>query len=176
MATPITLQETAERLAWDEICRRYPNCWVVLANIDHVNDTDFDFRGAEVVATFERRKDASPTMKALLARSRRCVLLDWRDPRSDSATRPVKVTRFDTSRDLIIVPGRLWSPTGENVVDLRLVLDTGAAETIITNFRIHAQDLPAGWGIDGLIGLSFLRLFNYEVRSQEGRINVERVL
>ncbi|HUH05979.1 MAG TPA: hypothetical protein VML75_28510 [Kofleriaceae bacterium] len=43
-----------------------------------------------------------------------------------------------------------------------------------TSFRIHVQDLPQGWGIDGLIGLSFLRLLNYEVRSIEGRIRVER--
>ncbi len=30
--------------------------------------TDFDFRGADVIAAFERRRDASPTVKALLAR------------------------------------------------------------------------------------------------------------
>jgi len=29
--------------------------------------------------------------------------------------------------------------------------------------------------MDGLIGLTFLRQFNYEVRSLEGRICVERV-
>lgn len=43
-----------------------------------------------------------------------------------------------------------------------------------TDFRIHAHDLPEGWGIDGLIGLSFLRQLNYEIRSREGRILVER--
>ncbi|MEJ7599004.1 MAG: hypothetical protein WKG01_13940 [Kofleriaceae bacterium] len=41
-------------------------------------------------------------------------------------------------------------------------------------FRVYAQDLPPGWGIDGLLGLSFLRLLNYEVRSLEGRILAER--
>lgn len=131
----------------------------------------------------------------------------------------MKITRFDPALDLIIVPGRVWNPRGDEF-DLRLVLDTGAAETIIapeildeigysarehgeqiavmrsavgreegymlhvarfaclgfheTSFRVHAQDLPQGWGIDGLIGLSFLRLLNYEVRSREGRIRVER--
>lgn len=40
--------------------------------------------------------------------------------------------------------------------------------------RIYAQDLPSGWDIDGLLGLSFLRLLNYEVRSFEGRILAER--
>ena len=42
------------------------------------------------------------------------------------------------------------------------------------DFRIHAHDLPEGWRIDGLIGLSFLRQLNYEIRSSEGRIIVER--
>lgn len=131
----------------------------------------------------------------------------------------MKLTRFDAARDLIIVPGGVWSPRGIKRPVL-LVLDTGAGETIIvpelldemgysarehgeqiavmrsavgreegymlrvtrfaclgfqeTGFRIHAQDLPQGWGIDGLIGLSFLRLLNYEVRSLEGRLRVER--
>jgi hypothetical protein len=38
------------------------------------------------------------------------------------------------------------------------------------DFLIHAHDLPTGFGIDGLLGLSFLRRFNYEIRSKEGRI------
>jgi len=43
-----------------------------------------------------------------------------------------------------------------------------------SDFVIHAHDLPDGIGIDGLLGLSFLRRFNYEVRSEEGRIRVDR--
>lgn len=43
-----------------------------------------------------------------------------------------------------------------------------------SNFRIHVHDLPDGVGIDGLLGLSFLRHFNYEIRSAEGRILIER--
>jgi hypothetical protein len=43
------------------------------------------------------------------------------------------------------------------------------------NFNVHVHDLPDGVGIDGLLGLSFLRHFNYEVRSQEGRICIDRV-
>ena len=45
----------------------------------------------------------------------------------------------------------------------------------IPNFRVHVFDLAEGFGIDGLIGLSFLRHFNYQVRSAEGRIVVETV-
>ena len=43
------------------------------------------------------------------------------------------------------------------------------------DFSVHVHDLPEGIGIDGLLGLSFLRHFNYEVRSQEGRIHVDRI-
>ena len=38
------------------------------------------------------------------------------------------------------------------------------------DFLIHVHDLPAGFGIDGLLGLTFLKHFNYEIRSVEGRI------
>ncbi len=44
------------------------------------------------------------------------------------------------------------------------------------DFRVYAQDLPSGWDIDGLLGLSFLRRLNYEVRSLEGRMVVERAV
>jgi hypothetical protein len=43
------------------------------------------------------------------------------------------------------------------------------------DFRVHAHDLPETVGIDGLLGLNFLRHFNYEIRSAEGRIRCERV-
>ena len=132
----------------------------------------------------------------------------------------VKVTRFDARADLIIVGARVWGSHPSRLRKLRLVLDTGAAETIITpdvldelgysardaerrtvirsavaeehgyilrvarfaclgfeaaSFRVDAHDLPEGWEIDGLLGLRFLRQFNYEVRSAEGRIRVERL-
>ena len=43
------------------------------------------------------------------------------------------------------------------------------------DYRVHVQDLPEGWGIEGLIGLTFLHQFNYEIRSAEGRILVDRI-
>ena len=36
------------------------------------------------------------------------------------------------------------------------------------DFLIHVHDLPDGFGIDGLLGLSFLKRFNYEIRSAGG--------
>jgi hypothetical protein len=45
----------------------------------------------------------------------------------------------------------------------------------LTDFRIHVHDLPETLGIQGLLGLSFLRRFNYEIRSAEGRILAARI-
>ncbi len=44
----------------------------------------------------------------------------------------------------------------------------------VSDFRVHVFDLPDGFGIDGLIGLSFLRQFNVELRLAEGRLLVDR--
>ena len=61
--------DAPERLTWDEICRRFPDEWVVLVDIDWVNDTDFEFGAAVVIARYRRRKDASPDIKAVRARN-----------------------------------------------------------------------------------------------------------
>jgi clan AA aspartic protease (TIGR02281 family) len=45
----------------------------------------------------------------------------------------------------------------------------------MSGFSVHVFDLAERDGIDGLIGLSFLRRFNYEVRSSEGRILVSNI-
>lgn len=44
-----------------------------------------------------------------------------------------------------------------------------------TDFRVHVHDLGEGIGIDGLLGLTFLRQFNIEIRPAEGRLLVDRV-
>jgi Aspartyl protease len=41
------------------------------------------------------------------------------------------------------------------------------------DFPIHVFDLADRYGIDGVVGLSFLHRYNYTVRSSEGRILVE---
>lgn len=43
------------------------------------------------------------------------------------------------------------------------------------DFLIHVHDLPSGFGIDGVLGLSFLKRCNYEIRCTEGRILVTPV-
>lgn len=129
----------------------------------------------------------------------------------------MKITYFDPSADLIIVPGQIWGPRGEGP-RLNLVLDTGSAETVIipevldqlgysprsadritvmrsavgredgylihiqrfaclgyqlSNYQIHAHDLPEGWGIHGLIGLTFLHGFSCDIRLRQGRLLLE---
>jgi|GEM_PF-4525187 len=75
----VTSQAAApvEHLTWTEICARYPDQWVALADITRVNRTDFAFTVAEVIAMFVERKAATPTMKELQAANRRSVGCFW---------------------------------------------------------------------------------------------------
>lgn len=42
----------------------------------------------------------------------------------------------------------------------------------VASFPVAVHDLPPDCDFDGLLGLNFLRRFNYEIRSREGRILV----
>lgn len=44
-----------------------------------------------------------------------------------------------------------------------------------TDFRIHVHDLGEGVGVDGLLGLTFLRQLNLEIRPAEGRLLAHRI-
>jgi predicted aspartyl protease len=129
----------------------------------------------------------------------------------------MKVTRFNRTRDLIVVPAWVWSPRRDKQV--WLAVDTGSVDTVVKpgiieqlhysvrdgehimsirsavgreqgwtlrvkqfsalgfvvpEFRVDVFDLATGDDIDGLLGLNFLDELNYEVRSKEGRLRVER--
>jgi hypothetical protein len=129
-----------------------------------------------------------------------------------------RTSQFDPARPLIFVEGRISGPLGTE--RLSLVLDTGAAMTLISpdilhglgysprdgvartqitsatsqepgytirvsrftalgftcsDFLVHAFDLTDRADIDGLIGLDYLKQFNYEIRSAEGRILIEQI-
>ena len=43
------------------------------------------------------------------------------------------------------------------------------------DFLLNAHDFHDGSGIDGLLGLSFLQNFNYEIRSKEGILRVSPI-
>ena len=88
--------------------------------------------------------------------------------------------------DIIDEPG--YSPAeGEAITAVRSAIgrETGYMLCVkrfeslgfgIDDFLIHVHDLPAGFGIDGLLGLSFLKRFNYEIRSTEGRILIQHAV
>ena len=60
--------DISERMTWSEICLRYPEEWVVLVEIDWVNDTDFDFRSARVAGHGTTRKAPLEQARPLQAR------------------------------------------------------------------------------------------------------------
>ena len=59
-----------ERLTWEEICQRYPDEWVVVVEIERVDESDetddvaIEFCTAVVIAHHKTRKEASPSVKA----------------------------------------------------------------------------------------------------------------
>jgi hypothetical protein len=67
------------------------------------------------------------------------------------------------------------SAIGEEPGYMMNVMKFSALGFTSSDFRIHVHDLPETLGIQGLLGLSFLRLFNYEIRSAEGRILAARI-
>jgi hypothetical protein len=46
----------------------------------------------------------------------------------------------------------------------------------LSDFPVNVFDLADRYGFDGLLGLNFLNQFNYEIRSEEGRIIVEKIV
>jgi hypothetical protein len=53
-----------ERLCWTEVCKRYPDAWVVVTDIVWAEEGDCDFASALVLGHYARRKEASPHIKA----------------------------------------------------------------------------------------------------------------
>ncbi len=69
----------------------------------------------------------------------------------------------------------ITSAIGEEPGYMMKVSKFSALGFAVTDFRLHVHDLPETLGIQGLLGLSFLRQLNYEVRSAEGRILATRI-
>lgn len=59
MAENQTQSEPAlsEPLTWQEICARYPNEWVVLVEVDWIDEDDKDFRLARVAGHGKTRRE-----------------------------------------------------------------------------------------------------------------------
>jgi len=69
----------------------------------------------------------------------------------------------------------ITSAIGEEPGYLMRVTKFSALGFTSSDFRIHVHDLPETLGIHGLLGLSFLRQFNCEIRFAEGRILAARI-
>jgi hypothetical protein len=94
------------------------------------------------------------------------------------------------SSDTVVTPGLVEElgysvRDGERVITIRSAIGREQGFTlrvkrfsalgfVVPDYRIHVFELATGNDIDGLLGLSFLNELNYEVRSKEGRICVER--
>jgi aspartyl protease len=105
-------------------------------------------------------------------------------------TRAVRLALDTAAGEVLIVPDILdalgYSPRdGEAITKIRSAVSEEPGYMLrvhrfralgheVRDFRVDAHDLPEGFGIDGLLGLRFLRLLNYEIRSVEGRIRCER--
>jgi hypothetical protein len=77
-------------------------------------------------------------------------------------------------RDGEVITG-VYSATGKEQGYMIRVPRFSALGFTVTDFPVHVFDLANRYGIDGLLGLSFMRRFNYEIRSEEGRILVEEI-
>jgi predicted aspartyl protease len=123
------------------------------------------------------------------SRKRDLIVVDARiwSPRDDQwLSLAVDTASSDTvvTPDLVDLLG--YSPRdGEYATTVRSALGKEAGWTlrvkrfsalgfVVPDYRIHVFDLATGDDIDGLLGLSFLDQFNYEVRSREGRLRVGR--
>jgi predicted aspartyl protease len=111
-------------------------------------------------------------------------------PRGGEPT-PLQLAIDTGSSHTVIVPDIIedlgYSPRqGEAITSVRAALGKeqgyilrvsrfAALGYAMPDFAVHVFDLAEGFGIDGLIGLSFLHQFNYTVRSAEGRLLVEPV-
>ena len=62
--------EPSEPMTWKQICELYPDEWVSLVEIDSVNDRDFEFRSARVIAHGKSRKEPILHIRAVWARYR----------------------------------------------------------------------------------------------------------
>ena len=75
-------------------------------------------------------------------------------------------------RDGVVITG-VYSAIGKEQGYLIKVPRFSTLGFTLTDFPIHVFDLADRYGLDGLIGLSFLHRYNYTVRSTEGLILVE---
>lgn len=58
LETPLITRPNAERMTWEQICQKYPEEWVILIDVDWINDTDLELRAAVVIDHSKRYGEA----------------------------------------------------------------------------------------------------------------------
>lgn len=61
-------QMLSEPLTWPEICARYPDEWVVLVEVDWIEEDDRDFRSARVAGHGKTRREPLVQARSMWAR------------------------------------------------------------------------------------------------------------
>ena len=56
---------SSERLSWEEICVRHVGEWVLLVDVDWIDDVDFEPRSAVLVAHSTNRRETRGRVKTL---------------------------------------------------------------------------------------------------------------
>lgn len=59
--------QISEPLTWEEICKRYPDQWVCLAEMDKIEDQNFEFRSARVIGHGKTRREPLDQARPLRA-------------------------------------------------------------------------------------------------------------
>ena len=59
MSEALALSMAPERMTWDDICRRFPDEWVVLVDADWADDHNFEFGTAQVFTHRASRREAT---------------------------------------------------------------------------------------------------------------------
>ena len=65
MQPSIDTRPVPERLTWREICARYPDQWVVMVDLDPIDDISCDIRTAVVFLTAPNRSELRRKIGAL---------------------------------------------------------------------------------------------------------------
>ncbi|MEK7550873.1 MAG: retropepsin-like aspartic protease [Patescibacteria group bacterium] len=95
---------------------------------------------------------------------------------------------FDTGASLVILPWKIVTALGIKIDPTKTIQTTTASSvetaTIITipkisvlgqevkNVKAIVKDLPEGSGVDGLLGLSYIKNFNVEINFKTGELTL----
>lgn len=69
---------------------------------------------------------------------------------------------------------RIFTGSGVELCPVVSVKQMSALGMTVDNIKVLCHDLPEGSCVDGLLGLNFLRMFDFEIKYSEGVIRLER--